>query len=196
MISPAVEPARPFKTRKKRLTYEDYVRLTPPGSGNYELHDGKIIFMPSPTPHHQDLAGELYADMKSFAKAQQLGKVFIAPLDTLFDRFNTLQPDVLFISKERKDIIGEKKIEAAPDLVVEILSAGNTRKEMLHKKHTYETFGVREYWLINLEKQTVTQYMLRDEEFESQRFSFNDEIVSEALPGYKVRMSSMVAKEI
>ena len=67
---------------------------------------------------------------------------------------------------------------------------------MLHKKHTYEAFGVREYWLINLEKETVTQYLLRDEEFESQRFSFNDEIVSEALPGYKFRLSSMVPKGI
>ncbi len=41
------------RTRKKKLTYEDYVRMTPPNSGNYELHDGKIVFTASPIPSHQ-----------------------------------------------------------------------------------------------------------------------------------------------
>jgi Uma2 family endonuclease len=193
MISQATEAARPLKTRKKRLTYEDYARLTPPDSGNYELHDGQIIFMPSPTPFHQDIAGELYSVMKVFAKANNLGKVFIAPLDTLFDRFNTLQPDVLFVSKDRLDIIGDKKIEAAPDLVVEVLSSGNTKKEMLHKKFIYESFEVQEYWLINLEKESLTQYLLKDEEFVSRSFSFDDEVVSEALAGFKIRLRNILA---
>ncbi|TAK49326.1 MAG: Uma2 family endonuclease [Saprospiraceae bacterium] len=193
MISQAAEKSRPFKSKKKRLTYEDYARLTPPDSGNYELLDGQIMHMPSPTPLHQDIAGELYSDMKSFAKSKQLGIVYTAPLDTLFDKFNTFQPGVLFISKERLSIIGEKKIESAPDLVLEILSGGNTRKEMLHKKHTYEVFGVQEYWLIDLKKETVTQYLLKDGEFESHRFSFDDEIASEAMPGYKVCLRKMIA---
>jgi len=193
MISQVTEAGSPSKTRKKRLTYEDYVRLTPPDSGNYELHDGQIIYMASPTPLHQDLAGEIYSDMKAFAKSKQLGKVFIAPLDTLFDKFNTLQPDVLFISKERLNIIGDKKIEAAPDMVVEVLSSGNTPKEMIRKKFIYESFEVREYWLINLEKESMTQYLLKDGEFVSQIFSFDEEIASEAMPGYKICLRKMMA---
>lgn len=193
MISQATEAGSPSKTRKKRLTYEDFVRLTPPDSGNYELHDGQIIYMASPTPLHQDLAGEIYSDLKAFAKSKQLGKVFIAPLDTLFDKFNTLQPDVLFISTERLNIIGDKKIEAAPDLVVEVLSSGNTPKEMIRKKFIYESFEVREYWLINLEKESLTQYLLKDGEFVSQIFSFDDEIASEAMPGYKICLRKMMA---
>ncbi len=193
MISQAAEAARPFKTRKKRLTYEDYVRLTPPNSGNYELHDGQIIFKPSPTPFHQDIAGYLYRKMADFAEDRKLGKVYIAPLDTLFDKFNTFQPDVLFISKERLDIVGKKKIEAAPDLVVEVLSDGNTRKEMLHKKHTFENYGVREYWLIDLKKETLTQYLLKEGEFESRHFSFEEEVNAEALPGYKVCLRNLLA---
>ena len=191
MKEAAAEAARPFKSGKKRLTYEDYVRLTPPDSGNYELHDGQIIYMASPTPFHQDITGYLYRKMADYAEDRKLGKVYIAPLDTLFDKFNTFQPDVLFVSKERLGIIGEKKIKAAPDLVVEVLSGGNTRKEMLHKKHTYEACGVREYWLINPEKEIVKQYILREEEFESQRISFDDEIESEALTGYKVRLRDL-----
>ena len=185
MVKHISNAARPFK-KKKRLTYEDYARLTPPDSGNYELHNGQIIYMASPTPLHQEVAGELYSDIKSFVKANKLGKVYIAPLDTLFDKFNTFQPDVLFISKERLEIIGEKKMEAAPDLVVEVLSKGNTRKEMLHKKNTYESFGVKEYWLIDLKKEAITQHILEKGAYRKKNFSFDDEIVSVALQGYKV----------
>jgi Uma2 family endonuclease len=195
MIATAAAASLPFKTKKKRLTYEDYARLTPPDSGNFELHDGQIIHMASPTPLHQDIAGELYAAMLVFAKSNDLGKVYIAPLDTLFDRFNTFQPDVLFISKERLNIIGDKKIEAAPDLVVEVLSGGNTRKEMLHKRHTYEAYGVREYWLINPEKMTLVQYIFNqeEEEFEQQRYAFEDEIESAVMPGFRIKLSNLLA---
>lgn len=184
--------SHPFKTKKKFLTYRDYARLTPPDSGNYELHNGQIIHMPSPTPLHQEITGELYTELKAFAKANKLGKVYIAPLDTLFDKFNTFQPDVLFISKERVDIIGKKKIEAAPDLVVEVLSKGNTKKEMLHKKHTYETYGVQEYWLVDLKKETISQYLLQEEEFEKKVYSFEEEITSVALSGYKVCLKKVI----
>jgi Uma2 family endonuclease len=193
MIAATDITVRPSKSRKKRLTYEDYVRLTPPDSGNYELHDGQIIHMPSPTPLHQRFALKLTRKMADFAETNNLGEAFIAPLDTMFDRFNTLQPDVLFISKDRLEIVGQKKIEAAPDLVVEVLSGGNTKKEMLHKKYIYESFEVKEYWLINLEKETITQYLLKDEEFVSQVFSFDDEVTSEALTGFKLRLRNILA---
>lgn len=63
---------------------------------------------------------------------------------------------------------------------------------MLHKKHTYEACGVREYWLVNLEKQTLTQYVLEDGEFEQQHFSFDEEVASKVLEGYKVRLRAIM----
>lgn len=193
MISQAAEAARPLKSKKKRLTYKDYVRLTPANSGNYELQDGKIIYIPTPTPKERGFCVELFSDMADFSDSHNLGEVYISPLDTYFDEFNTFQPSALFISKERLEIIGNEKIEAAPDLVVEVLSDGNTRKEMLHKKHTFENYGVREYWLIDLKKETLTQYLLKEGEFESRHFSFDEEVNAEALPGYKVCLRNIVA---
>ncbi|MBK8564814.1 MAG: Uma2 family endonuclease [Saprospiraceae bacterium] len=190
---PKASKPKEIKPKDKRLTYRDYARLTPPDSGNYELHDGQIIHMPSPTPRHQRIALWLTRKMADFAETNNIGEVFIAPLDTLLDRFNTFQPDVLFISKERLGIIGKKKIEAAPDLVVEVLSGGNSRKEMLHKRHTYEVFGVKEYWLINPEKETVTLYVLEDGEFEQHKFSFDHEIASAVMPGFKACLRSVVS---
>jgi len=182
----------PPKTRKRLLTYKDYVALTPPDSGNYELHNGQIVYMASPTPHHQDIATELSAQMHFFVKQHKLGKVYSAPLDTVFDEINTFQPDVLFIAKERTAIIGSKKIEGAPDFVVEIQSEGNTPKEMGYKKYIYETFMVREYWVINLKKETITKYLNDEGEFRQVGIFRNDEeVASDVLNGFRVSLKGL-----
>ena len=90
-----------IKTRKKILTYDDYAALTPPDGSNSELHNGKLIFIPSPTPRHQDVVMNLSARMYFHASTKGLGKVYHAPLDTKFDEINTFQPDILFISKKK-----------------------------------------------------------------------------------------------
>jgi Uma2 family endonuclease len=189
----AAEQGPVIKTRKKILTYDDYVALTPPDSGNYELHNGKIIYMASPTPRHQDVAMNLSSRMLIHANSNNLGKVYQAPLDTKFDEINTFQPDILFISKKHLSIIGKKKIEGAPDLVVEILSESNKPKEMSYKKYIYESYLVKEYWLINLEKSTVTVYQnIEGELLPLGIFSRNDLIESKVLNGFKISVKTIM----
>ena len=184
----ATAPALP-KSRKKMLTYKDYAALTPPDSGNYELHNGQIVYMASPTPSHQRIARRLTTQIDNFLAQNKLGEVFFAPLDTVFDEINTLQPDVLFIAKERSSIIGKKKIEGAPDFVVEIQSEGNTAKEMGYKKYIYETFMVREYWVINLKKETITKYLNEEGEFRQVGiFQKGEEVASDVLGGFQVSL--------
>lgn len=179
--------------KEKLLTYEDYVALTPPDSGNYELHQGKIIFMASPTPEHQDVSAELSARMRIFASTNKLGKVFSAPLDTAFSPIDTFQPDILFISKDRLSIIGDKKIEGAPDLVVEVLSESNIPKEMSYKKHIYESSGVQEYWLINLAKSTVTVYSnVAGELMPVGIFKKKETITSGVLTGFRIPVAEIL----
>ncbi len=192
-MSQAAENIPVIKTRKKILTYADYATLTPTDSGNYELHQGKILYMPSPTPHHQDVAMNLSSRMHLYASQGKLGKVFTAPLDTVFDSFTTFQPNILFIAKERSHIIGDKKIEGAPDLVVEVLSASNNPKEMSYKKHIYESFMVREYWLINLKKLTITVYNnIEGELLPIGVFKGDDEVESQVIPGFKVAVQDVL----
>ena len=149
----------------KLLTYEGYAKLTPPDSGNYELHNGKIIFMPTPIPKHQLISSELHILLGSYIKARKLGKLIAAPMDTVFAPHDTLQPDLLFISKDRLDIIGEKKIEGVPDFIVEIHSPSNSQKEMSYKKFVYETTGVKEYWVIYPKRKVIKQFQNDDFEF-------------------------------
>jgi Uma2 family endonuclease len=174
-----------IKSRKKILTYKDYVALTPPDSGHYELLNGKIIYMPSPTPRHQDVAMTLSALMHVYVLTRQLGKIFQAPLDVKFDETNTLQPDIVFVAAKRISIIGKKCIEGAPDLVVEILSDSNNPREMSFKKHIYESSGVREYWLVNLEKSCVTVYRNENGELVPLGvYKENSSIESQVLAGF------------
>lgn len=176
---------RPVPTRKfpqpKLLTYEDYARLTPLNSGNYELRNGKIEAMPSPIPSHQLISSELHIALGGFIRQHRLGKFIAAPMDTQFTEHDTFQPDLLFVSNERLGIIGEKKIEGAPDLVVEILSPGNTPKEMSYKRHVYESTGVREYWFIEPEQRTLSQYERVGDELRWQRTLTPDDILRSAV---------------
>ncbi len=185
----------------KLLTFEDYARLTPPDSGNYELHNGKIIYMPSPIDLHQEISVALSAHLYFHVTKHKLGKIYAAPMDTIFTINDTVQPDILFVPNDRLHIV-DRQIKGAPDLVVEILSGGNTAKEMSYKKHLFETSGVKEYWLINLKKQTLTQYENIEGEFfvkntldTVRRDSYGEGVLhSISVTGFQLKLSEIFTK--
>lgn len=178
----------------KLLTFDDYARLTPPDNGNYELHNGKIIYMPSPIDLHQETSGALYAHLYFHIFNNKLGKVYAAPMDTILTPNDTFQPDILFVSNERLHIV-DRQIKGAPDLVVEILSDGNTAKEMSYKKHLFETTGVKEYWLINLKKQTLTQYENIEGEFFVKNVLNTEGVLSSiTVEGFQLNLSEIFQK--
>jgi len=144
------------RTLKEKQTYEDYLK-TPIG-GKYQLIDGEIIEMTSPTPRHQNLVLRLAMILKEHIHKKNLGEVFIAPLDIYLGEHETYQPDVFFISKARESIIGEKKIEGAPDLVIEVLSESTAYYDLKKKKAVYEKSGVSEYWVVDAEEKNIEIY--------------------------------------
>jgi len=75
--------------------------------------------------------------------------------DLVLSEENVVQPDILLVRKERTDIIGEANITAAPDLVIEILSAGSRCKDLELKRKTYAQFGIQEYWVIDPDAETA-----------------------------------------
>ena len=178
--------------KPRLLTYDDYVRLTPPDSGNYELHNGQIIFMASPVPAHQTFSTNLLTELNVHIRKHKLGRVISAPMDVVFTRTDTIQPDILFLSTERLDFIGDKKIEGAPDLVVEILSPSNSPREMRYKKLVYEMCGVCEYWIVNLDKKTLTQYENVDGEFFMRRiFQKTDTLTSLCVKDFETPLNEL-----
>jgi Uma2 family endonuclease len=176
----------------KLLTYLDYVKLTPPDNGNFELLNGQIYFIASPKPSHQRISLRLSYFLAACVIPNNLGEIFTAPMDVVFTEYDTFQPDLLFITKERLNIIGENKIEGSPDLVVEILSPSNDANEMSYKRHIYESKGVKEYWLINVEKQMLTLYKQIDNELRWQKdIQKNEVLKSEIIQGFELKLSNI-----
>jgi Uma2 family endonuclease len=175
----------------KLLTYDDYARLTPTDSGNYELHNGKIIFMPSPLTPHQNISMNLSVEMGGFIRQNKLGKLLAAPMDVRFTANDVVQPDLLFISNEKLDRI-KRIVEGAPDLVVEIKSDGNTATDMSYKKYLYETNGVIEYWIVYPNKKTISVYILIEDELRFQRtLTLSDTLKSLVLTGFEMPVSAV-----
>ena len=136
-----------IKEKKKIYTYADYENL--PEGAPYQLIGGNLVMTPAPVPYHQIVSINIEFELLKFVRQRKLGEVLDAPIDVYFSETETYQPDIIFISKERLFIIGEKKIEGSPDLVIEILSSSTAKYDMKHKKDIYEQSGVKEYWIVN-----------------------------------------------
>src|SRR5688572_12698244 len=128
-----------------RWTYAEYARLPMSGSTRYEVIDGELAVTPSPSLRHQQVVINLAAILHNFVRANALGRVFPAPLDVLFGEGDYLQPDLLFVRADRAHLLSERGVEAAPDLVVEILSPSTAQRDRGIKLERYRHFGVREY---------------------------------------------------
>jgi Uma2 family endonuclease len=99
---------------------------------------------------HQDVVTRLAVLLEPQVRARQLGKVCVAPVDVIldYDRALILQPDLVFVATDRLHII-DRRIQGAPDLVIEVLSLGTRRYDRQTKLRLYRRYGVRECWLVD-----------------------------------------------
>ncbi len=142
-----------MKQANIKLTYHDYVQL--PDDKRYELVEGELFLVPAPRLYHQRILGKLWTSLYSHAEANQLGEVFLAPCDVLFSEATVVQPDLLFVSCERKGILTDANIQGSPDLVVEILSPSTGQRDLGLKRNLYARYGVREYWIVDPDAKTI-----------------------------------------
>ncbi len=175
---------------KKKYTYEDYIKIS--DDKRYELINGELIMTPSPIPNHQRISGKLEFVVRKFVTENNLGEVFDAPCDVYLDDENVVQPDILFISKDRLDIIGEKNIQGAPNLVVEIISENSVHRDMVQKKRLYARFGVKEYWIVIPEEKEVEVYILKGEAYRLYKtYTKVDILESASLKGLKIGLEEI-----
>ncbi|MEO0044287.1 MAG: hypothetical protein RL329_3735 [Bacteroidota bacterium] len=191
----AIAASRAKKNKRfpqpKLLTYNDYAALTPPDNGNYELHNGKIVTMPSPLAAHQLVSSNLHTEMGHCVRRNQLGRIIAAPMDVRFTPNDVVKPDLMFIPTHRLNII-QRIIEGAPDLIIEIKSDGNTQHEMIYKKYLYEIGGVQEYWIVYPESKKVRQYELIDHELHHVRtLNMGDTLRSITLTGFEMTVDAI-----
>ncbi len=148
-----------------KWTYEDFL-LFPDDGRRHELIDGEHIMSPSPITKHQRILVNLTIVIGSFLRQhRKMGKMFVAPMDVVLSDFDVVEPDLLFIASEHASIITEKHIMGVPDLVVEILSASSRKTDEVIKRRLYEQYGVKEYWIIDPELETVKVYRMQSAGF-------------------------------
>jgi len=169
----------------KKYTYSDYILWK--FQERVELLKGWIFPMAAPSAIHQEISGNLYGFLWTFLRKNPC-KLYAAPFDVRLslpknkmtdDKIDTIvQPDLCVICDTSK--IKKQGCVGAPDLVVEILSPGNSKKEMRDKFELYEEAGVLEYWIVDPTHRSVLIYVLKEGKFINTSRPLTDEDILQA----------------
>jgi Uma2 family endonuclease len=173
-------------------TFDDYARL-PDNGFRYEVIDGALVMSPAPLMGHQIISAALMSALRAYVRRHRLGIVVAAPVDVqLGDRATPVQPDIVFVARERLHIVGRERIEGAPDLVVEILSRSTAARDRGLKFDLYAASGVREYWLADPDERTLEVYVLRGQAYAPLGSYRPGEVAaSELLPSLKLKVKEL-----
>jgi len=181
-------------------SYADYMQWK--FKERLELFRGKIYKMGAPNTLHQVVAGNLYGEMRNYLKGKSC-QVFIAPFDIRLPIKNkkkdneittVVQPDVCIVCDPSK--VDERGVCGAPDLVIEILSPGNSQKEVRNKYELYEEAGVKEYWVISPTEQNLVVFLLNAEgKFGNAKMYTNgDKLETAVVPGFSINVTEIFTK--
>ncbi len=175
---------------KERYTYADYAAL--PEGAPYQLIDGELVMTASPNIQHQRIVRRLLRVMDAFVEENDLGEVFVSPVDVYLSETDTPVPDLVFVAKERLGIVGAQKIEGAPDLVVEVLSPSTGYYDLRKKKRLYAEAGVAEYWVVDPLEESVEVHTNAGGAFDlHQRAEEGGRAASQTIGGFSVGLSDL-----
>jgi Uma2 family endonuclease len=181
-------------------TYADYLKWN--FEERLELFRGKIFKLSAPNTKHQAILRNLSAEIWIILKGKRC-QVFPAPFDVRLPVKNrkkdnevttVVQPDICVICDESK--IDDKGCCGAPDLAVEILSPGNSKKEIKLKHELYEEAGVLEYWVVYPEEESIVIFILNEngKYKDVSAYAGDDIIYSKAVPGLAIKVNDIFTK--
>ena len=183
---------------KGKYTYADYA-ATPEGE-RWELIDGALYHMAAaPNTRHQTVSLFLGAPMDAYILPRRLGLLYRAPFALMLSETNTVEPDLLYVSAERRHIITARGCEGIPDLVVEILSPSNSANDLAVKRELYARYGIPEYWILDPVGETVlalTEPVINDgigEYTAEARHQIGDTLTTDRIPGLAIAVADIFA---
>jgi Uma2 family endonuclease len=147
------------------LTYDNLVALQSLPENEFrrlEIIDGELFVSPAPIPFHQIWIYNFAILLGPCVVRRRLGQLMPAPVDLHLSPHDVVEPDVVFVRRDRLHIIDPSGIKGVPDLVVEVLSKSTRRRDLTTKKTLYERYGVPEYWIVDLEARAVNVFALVD----------------------------------
>jgi Uma2 family endonuclease len=172
-------------------TYED-LATTPDDGNRYEIISGELIVSPAPILDHQRVVNRLNVWLATFVWERRLGEVYTSPVDVRLSRHNSVQPDIVFISRERLHIQRRQYIDGAPNLVIEVLSDRTRGIDLVRKRALYAMAGVAEYWIADLTNRTLLVLTLVEGDYVEveQRDGVARSLV---VPGFEVAVEDVFA---
>jgi len=186
---------RPASAPSVKFTYDDFVNFPHDGM-RHEIIDGEHFVTPSPNTKHQAVSMNLTRAFILYLEQHRHGQLFAAPFDVQFSDLDVVEPDLLYISRERAGILTDTHVHGAPDLVVEILSPGTRKTDEVNKRKLYARFDVREYWVVDPELDAIKVYrrvegtFTRAAELSSEH---DDVLTTPLLPGFSVKLADVFA---
>jgi Uma2 family endonuclease len=194
----AITTAQPT-TERLIVDWEGYLSL-PDDLTHYEIIDGEVIPLASPTLKHQMVSRELFKRLDALTTARKLGQILYAPFDFVVRRapVRTRQPDLFFLSRERlhdwAQLQEQPRLEFAPDLVIEILSPSETYTYWSEKLQDYYALGVPEVWLVDIDKRAIEVQVREANGYRSLGWFAGEQMVpSQVLAGLELKPAEVFA---
>ena len=177
--------------RQGKWTEADYFRL-PESNKIIELSEGRLIISPSPTTQHQMILGSFFSTLRTYVTSNKLGMIVISPMDVRLRKGIIRQPDIIFMSNEHLDRISNKRW-GIPDLAIEVSSPGTKKEDRKDKYTEYEKAGIKEYWIIDPNKQTVEVFTLENATYKIfGRWGIGEIAKSKLLDGFEVKIDDVM----
>jgi Uma2 family endonuclease len=176
-------------------TVDDLERLPDDEGTRREIIDGVFYLLPQPDWQHQFVSGQLFAALQLWSNSTQAGMANLAP-GIVYSKGTAVAPDVVWISREqlRTALQPNGKLNASPELVIEILSPGseNTHRDRSIKLDLYSRRGVEEYWIVNWRERTIDAYQRRNDILTFYKiFNENDVLETSLLLGFRCEMNQI-----
>ena len=177
---------------RRPATIEEFWAL-PESLLHIEYINGEIVMAPSPTVPHQIVQGNLYYALRTFVQDRGLGRIFAAPLDVVLPTGEVVQPDLFFLNaKQAGRVLAAKRVEEVPSFLVEILSLGSATQDTITKRELYEQNGVREYWIVDAERRSIAQLVLRKKHYALTELGEGDAIKGAVLSGFEMSVGELL----
>lgn len=177
-----------------KILADDFL-LIPEDGRRHELIDGNHYLHASPDTKHQRISMRLIVAIGTYLRAHRLGQLYFALLDVVLSQYDVVEPDLMYVTNDRREIITEKNIQGPPDLLIEIVSDSTRHYDEVIKYELYERVGVSEYWLIDsvrdcvrvLRRNAAGRYEIAAE------LSRNETLTSPLFPTLEIQLDEIFA---
>jgi Uma2 family endonuclease len=181
---------------KHLMTVDDLEAIPYDEWHRFELIEGELYVSCAPVIPHQLVLNNVQVELTNYLRQNPIGTLVPGP-GAVFSKHNSVIPDIVFVSKERwQDIVVNDRFNAAPELIIEILSpgSGNRTRDLKLKPKLYEKYGVPEYWVVDTWSRSITIFRLKDNRLEEvTTLRGNDQLESPVFPGLSIKLTSVFA---